>query len=319
MSFQDFLPQNTSGSTSWTLTATEIISEALDVLGIGTDGEGVEAEYYERAINSLNGTLRHLQNQGLHLNTQATGALFVQEGQVEYVLENENCTEQYYVTTVDGDITAPTSTFDVTDASNINVDDFIGIYQDDKSIVWSTVTVVASNTITIADSLTVDVTDGNNVVTYTSKIRPVERILQYWRREDLNNDVPITMISRDDYNYLPNKEISQGQPNQAYYQRIDPNGKLFLWPSPDSDSVSIVFFDYERKIEDMRSPNDKLDLNRTYLESVVWTLALRLAAKFQVSDSVYQRVKLEQTEILSQAMKFDDEVSEVSFNVNRRG
>lgn len=320
MSKQEFLPLETSGSNSWTLTAGEIIESAFGNVGIAVDGENMEPEYYERGINALNSVMRYMQAQGLKLNSQSVGALFVEKDQFKYTLEDSKCTEEYYVTTLDGDITAPIDNFIVTNIDNINVDDQIAVYQDDSSIVWSTVTAIDTGTrqVTIADTLTVDVSDGNDVVNYTDQVRPVERILQYWRREDFN-DIPITEISRDEYNYLPNKETNAGQPNQAYYHRQDPKGTLYLWPPAQSDSVSIVFFDYERRIDDMCKYNDRLDLNRTYVPAVEWELSVRLGQKFQVNSEILQRVMMIRDDVFETANNFDDEVTPIKFNVNRRG
>lgn len=43
-----------SGSTSFNLTTNEIIEEACDLVGVGSEGEAISADVYERAARSLN-------------------------------------------------------------------------------------------------------------------------------------------------------------------------------------------------------------------------------------------------------------------------
>jgi len=142
--------------------------------------------------------------------------------------------------------------------------------------------------------------------------------MHIWRRDADNptSDVPIELISKQEYDWLPNKNTS-GLPSQAYYQRLDPEGILYLWQAPQNDSDYIVQFYYERKIDDMKDPTDKLDMNRTYLPAVIYTTALWGADKFQVSSEIRQRVEMRQKEIMEQALSYDDEVTDIQISLQR--
>ena len=78
----------TSGTTTYNLVASEIMKEAFDLCGIGSEGESISADMYERAFRSLNlickalGTKPHL-----WLETPVTVTLVA--GQASYVLADK--------------------------------------------------------------------------------------------------------------------------------------------------------------------------------------------------------------------------------------
>jgi len=320
MTYQSFQQYTVSGVNSFTLTAIEILDEALDILGIGVDGEDMEPEYYARLLKTLNLVLRYMQSQGLHLNTFSTGTLFLEAGKFQYNIEKSSSTNQYFSNETNADLlaTATTLTFDNVPQETVFVDDEIIIEQNDKSYFKSTVVSFTSTEIEIADGLPADLPEGSAVYTYSSELMPISRIMHIWRRDADNptSDVPIELISKQEYDWLPNKNTS-GLPSQAYYQRLDPEGILYLWQAPQNDSDYIVQFDYERKIDDMKDPTDKLDMNRTYLPAVIYTTALWGADKFQVSSEIRQRVEMRQKEIMEQALSYDDEVTDIQISLQR--
>jgi len=131
MSFDDFLPPVTSDSTTFTLTTEEIIKNAFDIIQVGTDGEAVEPEYYERARDTLNLVMRELQAQGLHITSYRTGTLFLVGSQVKYVIEDSNSTNEFFQTEIALDAAIAQTFIQVVDATDMTVSDFIGIIQGD--------------------------------------------------------------------------------------------------------------------------------------------------------------------------------------------
>ncbi len=324
MSFQEFLPFETSGENNFTLTAAELIDNALDVIQVGSDGEGVEPEDYARALNALNLVMRELQAQGLHLASYRTGFLFLDAEVERYVLEdsdNVEATNRYFQTTLSADVTSPTTTIPVTDATNISVGDRLGVFKNDSNLFWATVTDITVTTspaadITIDEAINGDADSGCDVLNYTNPLEPVSRIHYVMRRDFLTTDVPINQISRQEYEALPFKTSTPGVPSEAYYDRIIPQGELFIW-SPPVNSSYIIRFWYESKIDDLKDPTDALDMDKFYLPVVVHTLALRMCSRLGISTEIYQRVKTEQQEILDNVLSYDNEVTSWSVSLNR--
>lgn len=70
----------------YTLTATQLIEEAFDLCGIGSEGEPISADQYQRALRSLNLIVKAWgASEHLWLRTEATVALVA--GQAAYSLE----------------------------------------------------------------------------------------------------------------------------------------------------------------------------------------------------------------------------------------
>jgi len=175
MTYQSFQQYTVSGVNSFTLTAIEILDEALDILGIGVDGEDMEPEYYARLLKTLNLVLRYMQSQGLHLNTFSTGTLFLEAGKFQYNIEKSSSTNQYFSNETNADLlaTATTLTFDNVPQETVFVDDEIIIEQNDKSYFKSTVVSFTSTEIEIADGLPADLPEGSAVYTYSSELMPI--------------------------------------------------------------------------------------------------------------------------------------------------
>lgn len=321
MSYQDFLPRTPSGVNTFTLTASELIENAFDVIQVGVDGEGVEPEYYERGLRALNLVMRELQAQGLHLTSFRAGYVFPPEDTAEMVVEDQKATNVYYATTLSSDVTSPTTTIPVTDSTNMSVNDTIGILKDDSTIFWSTISTITPGVapaadITISDSIDGDASSGCQVFTYTNAIEPIARVLKVSRRDNFDTDVPISMLSRDEYESLPYKEGNSGVPSLAYYWRSRGKGTLFLWPPAENEKYIMRLW-YETRMDDFKSPDDAIDMDRIYLPVVVHTLALRMCARFGISTEIYQRVKAEQMEIMANALSYDNEVEPIKISLQR--
>jgi hypothetical protein len=326
MSFNSFLPPVPSGSTSFTLTLAEIIKEAAGILQIGEDGEELEPEDYDRFRRVVNLCVKEIQTQGLTLATYRTGFLFVTQGVVEYTLNgNDRTTNTYYQTCTTAEITAPTDTFEVEDATNIDVDDTLLLLKNDNTFIQSTVVSITPTTapaanIEIADTITEDIDTEATVINYRTALEPISRILDngIYRRDFFTTDIPISMISRDEYNRLPFKTTTSGYISQAYFWRARNNGELLLWPPPQ-DETQIVNFWYESKIDDMINSTDALDLDEFYLPYFVQLCAYRACNRFGVSNELYMRVEKEYLEMKEDTQTYDDEVTMLKVSINQEG
>jgi hypothetical protein len=319
MSFREFLPYTPADGNYFQLTVGEMINTSCGLIQVGVDGEGLEPEYYQRALVTLNLVMMELQAQGLHLSSYNVGYLFLQPDQYKYIIEDENATNEYFQRTIDGAEASGQTVLTVSDTTDLQNDDIIGITLDDGSIQWTTVSSFDSGalTVTIADALTDDAADGNYVFNYRTALKQISRIHQTWRRDNYVTDVPITQISQQEYDVLPYKTTNNGVPSISYYHRGIPKGTLFLWPVP-TNAVPIIGFWYERKLGQMKETTEVMDLDQFYYPAVVYTLALRLCDTFAVSTEVYQRIKQSQEEIMAQALSYDDEQTPVKISPNRR-
>lgn len=319
MSFQSFIPYTTSDVNNFQMTLAEIITDALGLIQVGVDGEELSADYYERARVAANRVVLEMQAQGLHLTSYKVGYLFLQPDQYKYVIEDENATNEYWSRTLTADENTGQTVLSISDTTDLENDDIIGISLEDGSIQWTTVSSYDSNalTVTVADALTGDAIDGAYLLNYRTPLRQISRIHQIWRRDNYVTDIPINMVGQQEYDVLPYKTTSNGVPSIAYYYRGIPKGTLFLWPLP-ATGVPIIGFWYECKIGQMKAATDVIDFDQFYYPAFVYTLALRCCDVFSISAETKASIKMEQQEIMAQALSYDDEQTPVKISPNRR-
>lgn len=142
------------------------------------------------------------------------------------------------------------------------------------------------------------------------------KIIQAWYRNSSNNDVPMTVITREEYNRLGNK-TSLGTPIQLYYDPQRDTGTIFLFPTPQDASVTI-FFRYQRPFEDFDLSTDNPDFPQEWYEVLVYQLATRLAPDVGLPVQDRQMLKQEAKDILQDALDFGVEEGSFYFEVDRR-
>jgi len=318
MSFREFLPYTPEDANYFQMTLSEIIRDAAGLIQVGVDGEDFAPEYYARSINVVNRCVLEMQAQGLHLTSYKVGYLFLQPNQYKYVIEDEHSTNEYWSRQIATAAVATDTVIEISESDDLEVDDTIGITLDDGSIQWTTVTAIdtVTPTVTIADALTGDAGEDNYIFNYRVALRQISRIHQILRRDNYVNDVPLNMISQQEWDTLNNKQTT-GQPNQMYYQRATPKGILKMWPAPQN-STSIVWFWYEAKLGQMKDPTDILDMDQFYLPAFQYLVALRACDTFGASDAMKASIKMTYDELLVDALNYDDEGTPIKISPNRR-
>lgn len=308
----------TSGVYDLSLSLTDIITEAFDIMQIGADGETLSADMLKRATSSLNMMIKTWEAQGIHLWSFTEGTLFLTVGQEKYDFATANLANEFFETTLAADAAASATTITVEDDADIVDGDTIGIIQEDNDIFFTTVNgVPAANVVTLTDALPLAANSGAFVRNYRGTFVPVSRILNVRRRESDLYEIPIVFESREDYFDLPNKE-QLGNPIQAYYSRQEPFGVMFLWNSPIS-SVPVINFTYERKIQIMVDNNDTFDFPEEWFDAIVYNLAVRLIPKYGCSVGRAQYITAQAKEYLDQALAFDTAVFPITMNMEQYG
>ena len=138
--------------------------------------------------------------------------------------------------------------------------------------------------------------------------KPLKIIQAYNHNTSTNVDIPIRIITRDEYNRLGNKTIT-GNPIQFYYDPQNSYGDLYVFPTADANAVSynqIKIF-YQRPFEDFDASTDEPDFPQEWYEAVTWGLAYRLAAEYQMPILHRQSLKKDADEFRALALSFGTE------------
>jgi hypothetical protein len=115
----------------------------------------------------------------------------------------------------------------------------------------------------------------------------VLRVIAIRLRDSNNNDVPTSELSRQEYFDLPNKANAPSIPVSWYFDPQQSNGVLYIWPAPSSDAATeySLHTTYLRRIADMITSSDNLDMPQEWLDPVIWMLADDLETEYPVNDS----------------------------------
>ncbi len=272
----------TSNSYNFTLNRNQIIREALEDAQLLGEEQVIENAMQQKAERKLNIMLKAWQSQGIHLWTTQEGTIFLEEDTKRYSLgsSGDHATDNANFTTLSADEALGQTVLSTTDTSDISVNDVIGIVLDDNTIHWSTVSSKTSTTVTIALALVSAASSGNRVYSYTNNLstRPL-KIIKAWVRDLNNTDIMCEVVSREEYQSLPNKDTSSNRVIDVYY---DPGreslGTLYVWP-PANDVNMTLHIDYRRSIQDVDNSTDTLDLPVEGLEAIIAGLACAMCHK----------------------------------------
>lgn len=101
------------------------------------------------------------------------------------------------------------------------------------------------------------------------------------------SDRPLYGYNRDEWTNLPDK-TTPGVPAQFYFDKLI-NPSLILWPVPIDDTARIVMW-RQRRIQDVGSLAEKLEIPERWFESIIWSLAKNMA--FELEGVTPDRITL---------------------------
>jgi hypothetical protein len=127
------------------------------------------------------------------------------------------------------------------------------------------------------DEGTVSLTEGT--ATYDLPADTIDLLEQVVRTGagTTQQDLTITRISVSTYATIPNK-TDTGRPIQVFIERLRDNPRITVWPVPNSDEYTFVYWRL-RRIEDAGSGAQTADMNFRFLPCLVAGLAYHIAMK----------------------------------------
>jgi hypothetical protein len=309
----------TSGSINFRSTRDEVVKDALQTLSIIGENEEPNPTTVLYAIRVLNRMLKSFMTQGLHLWTYGEATLFFDATSTAYSLgsgsSDARCVSDAVITQLTTAASAPATTLVVTSTTGMLAGDNIGIVLDSGSISWTTIVSVDSSTgLTITTGIASAAAVSNNVYTYTNKINRPQKVHSCRLREGVTNttDVELTMVSRQEYYQMANKNTETSNPTIAYYDPQLSSGLLHLYGKPSSISKYLVLT-YERTIEDVDSATDNFDLPVEWEEAIVAGLVARLAPFAEKDIETRMLLKKEAQEALYAVLDYDNESTTIQF------
>lgn len=134
-----------------------------------------------------------------------------------------------------------------------------------------------------------------------------------------NVDIPMRIITRDEYLRLGNKTTT-GQPIQIYYDPQRDHGVLYVYPPANSSAVSYkqIKFTYQKPFEDFDASTDNPDFPQEWYEALKYGLASRLAGEYGISMDDRRQLMQEAILIKNEALGFGTEEGSFYFVADYR-
>lgn len=302
----------TSGSTDFTRTRNEIINGALRLIGKSGRGKTASAADIDDAAEALELMVKAWQASGVHLWKLKEATFFPIKGTASYSIPGAHCTHTYIETDVKVAGVATDLTIDVDSITGMASADYIGIQLDSGAMHWTTINgAPAGDTVTITDALPSAVAVDNTVYTYTTQIIRPLRVIDA-RRND-SSDIPIEVVSRQEYYDLPNK-TSTGSVNQVYYDPQLTTANLKIWPTGNKadDKIGLTLM---MPIEDFDSSNINADFPQEWLKAIKWNLAADLGPEYGLDLRRQTYLDARARIFLEDVSDFDAEGGSVYFEV----
>ncbi len=264
-----------------------IINDSYKRANIIRDDEVPSGNAYLTALELLNDIVKAWQAHNIRVWTLEEAVLFLQPGQYRYRLGLSSTDEftdawDYLSTTTSASAAAGATAVTVGSVTPLAISDRVGVQLDDGTVQWTTVSSISTLTINLGAALTSSVSSGNKVFAYTSRIiRPlkIDRAAAI-SFDSSASEIPIDVISRNEYMDLPNKTAT-GEPSSIHYGPKIPLGELFVWPAPVNANTGIRFT-YQRPIFDFVASSDTADFPDEWQMALKASLSYHLAVRNQM-------------------------------------
>jgi hypothetical protein len=135
--------------------------------------------------------------------------------------------------------------------------------------------------------------------------------LEAARRTASGVDIPLGVVSRQEYMDTPNKSL-QAPPLIAYYDPQVSSGVLYVWPTGSTGNTSVTLT-FQRYIEDFDVQGNTPDLPPEWHLALVYQLALMLAQSYM--GKIPQELKTQADMILAAVSQNDEENMSMRFSV----
>lgn len=286
----------TSGSVDFSVTRNEIITAALQQIGVVGEGEVATSAQISESSLLLNALVKARMSDGMPLWALKEGFILPTTETSAISLGGVGNNVTAYVTTnVTNDATAGDTTLTLDSVTGISSTYAIGISQGDSTVFWTTVNgAPVGDVVTLTAAITEDVSAGAIVYAYstTNRItRPLRVISAYMIDTAGDNRFPINVVSKDEWLSLGTHD-AQSVPNQVWYDPQLVNGVLHVYPQFYTGDY-VMEITYHRPFEDFDASTDTPDFPQEWYLSIIMDLAALLGGKYGVPISERRELKQE--------------------------
>lgn len=149
--------------------------------------------------------------------------------------------------------------------------------------------------------------------------KPLKVVQAFLRNTSTNIDIPMTQLTKYDYNFLGNK-TSSGTPIQFMYDPQRAYGDLFVFPVPDATVAAAyeLHIIYQRPFEDFDASTDEPDFPQEWFDAIKHLLADRLAPEHGLSIAERQDLTKRADKLRLEALGFGTEEGSIHWQADLR-
>lgn len=162
---------------------------------------------------------------------------------------------------------------------------------------------------------TITITPVANQNTYTYDTPKLLKPIQAWNRQTASQvDIPMRIISRQEYNILGNKSTT-GNPIQLFFNPNLSSTEIKLFPTPDSTAAAqnVIYIVAQVPYQDFDTATDTPDFPQEWYEAIKYGLAVRLAGEYNIDIETRRVLVAEATAIKNEALSFGTEENSLYF------
>lgn len=291
----------------------EIIEDAYRRVGLGIY-ETVEGEYFTPALRALNNMAKAWQADPYNLWKRKEVTVFL-ENTASYSLGSETTdahwAETWYSTLLNGAVVSGATSIVVDSYTNMSKDMFIGIELSDGTRQWTTIkSTPSSTTVSLSDALGA-ASDNATVFFYSARPNRPQEILHARRKEYNGSDIPVEIVSVNDYQDKPSKNMT-GTPVEVAYSPTRTSGTLYTWLK--SNSVRMVLGLSIKETFTEFTSESVPDFPEEWYECLVYNLADRLEPTVRILDQQRrQELKQEARNKYAEMLMYDAEDGSIRF------
>jgi hypothetical protein len=141
------------------------------------------------------------------------------------------------------------------------------------------------------------------------------RVLSVRYRDTAGRDLPLRLMTRDDYFDLPLKS-SAGIPTQFYFDPQLGAPTLYVWPVKTAVTTETLRVTYQKRLDDIDDLANDIDLPQEHFDVLLYALAERLLDDYGIEGEVAQRIMGRSQALLQSARDWERE-DELIFEMGR--
>ena len=286
-----------SDSYDFNMTRNDIIQDALENIGVLGEGFPMNTDHIYKGARKLNMLVQQMGSQadfgyGRKIWARKRGYLFLQKGQVDYVLgpaaTDDHWTNEYVKTTLTAAVAGSGTSLTVDSIVGFTSADKIGILLADGTLHWDVINGAPSgSTIVITTGLASNALNGARVFAYTSRAQRPQRFLAAVRRNTDGEDSTMDeIINVEDYEAITDK-TAEGLPIAYLSEPMVDNVRILIDAAPE-DITDVIRFTYHRPLADFDATTDTPDFPKIWYRYITAQLAIDLAPSYgrQVSQEL---------------------------------